>query len=155
VGQPGGAEQVLAVDGLAAEGVDTLGEELLELLEGEDVEGRLAALGEQLGEAVVLQGPLGADVDQLASGRVVEADGLPGLAVQEDLEPSVAVGGVDLDLQLCVGERDGRGPCPGRGGREDGAEPSNSSRPSSRGRRRMWPPGRSAPALVRGGASRF
>jgi hypothetical protein len=122
VGQPGGAEQPLAVDGRAAEGVDPLGEELFELLERELVKGRLAALGEQLGQAVVLQGALGGDLHELASRWVVEADGPPGLAVQEHLEPGVAVGGVDLDLQLCVGERDGRGPCPGRRGREGGGE---------------------------------
>jgi hypothetical protein len=58
VGEPGRAELGLAVDGLAAEGVDALREQLLELLEGEDVEGWLTALGEQLGQAIVLEGPL-------------------------------------------------------------------------------------------------
>jgi hypothetical protein len=122
VGQPRRAEQVLAVDGRAAEGVDALGEELLELLEGEDVEGRLAALGEQLGQPIVLQGALGGDLDELASGRVVEADGPLGLAVEEDLEAGVAVGGVDLDLQPCVGERDRLGLRSGCAGRDRGGE---------------------------------
>ena len=65
MGQAEAALQPLPVDRRPAEDVVALGEQLLELLEGELLERRLAALGEQLGQPVVADDLVGFDVEYL------------------------------------------------------------------------------------------
>ena len=76
----------IALDGLAHEGVAALREALLELLQRDLVEGRLVALGEELGQAQFFSRPSAAmsrSVRPLGRG---DRNRPPGLAVQEELD---------------------------------------------------------------------
>ena len=73
---------------------------------GNSSERWLAALGEQLGKAVVLRAAGHIDIHDRVALRVEQLHRVPRLTVEEDLQTGITVGRVDLHLEPGVGELD-------------------------------------------------
>src|SRR5687768_1134183 len=117
VPQQVGALELLAVDRDAADLPRSSRKPPEKGAGGELVEGRLGALEEQLGQAVVAHRPVRRDSELLPAARALELELFPRVAVDQGVEPQVAVRIVELeeDIGLPEGRR--------RPARCPGAEP--------------------------------
>ncbi len=68
------------------------------------LEGRLGALEEDLGQALPTQAALNPDIEQLALIRAFDLELLPGVAIDEGVNPQVAVGVIELEEDVGDGE---------------------------------------------------
>jgi hypothetical protein len=91
---------------LAERRVEALREAFEKLVERQHVVARLRALEEELGEPGLAHSALTFDVEDLHAVGIEDLDPFPALGIEEELQPRVLVGGVDLDLEIELFELD-------------------------------------------------
>ena len=100
VGQIGLADQRVALGRRALERVRALRKQSEQVLERLVVERRFGALEEQLGDPLHPHAARGSDVENHDPIGIEQEHLVPSLAVEEYLNPAVAVGVVDLEKEL-------------------------------------------------------